>query len=69
MAKLKGLSLLTVLTVSMKTPTLDLIHKGSMQKTNGNALLPAMPMNDTAMGTNVSALQTNYNNFRLFLTR
>ena len=64
MAKLKNLSLLTVLTVSVKTPTLDLIHKGTMQKTNGNPLLAAIPVNDTAMAADVSGLQTAYNGFK-----
>jgi len=64
MAKLKGLQLITVLTVNMKTPTLDLIHKGLMQKTASNVLLSAIPVNDTTMLADVTALQTTYNNFK-----
>jgi hypothetical protein len=64
MAKLKNLSLITVLTISIKDPTLDVIHEGFMQKTTGNALLPAMPVNDTNMNTQVTALHTTYNAFK-----
>ena len=60
----KNISLITVLTISVKDPTLDVIHDGSMQKTTGNALLPNMPVNDTTMNTQVGSLQTTFNGFK-----
>jgi len=64
MAKLKGLQLITVLTISVKESSVDIAEAGQLQHTAGNALLSAIPTNDTAMGTLCTTLLTNYHGYK-----
>jgi hypothetical protein len=59
--ELKNISLITVLTISMKDNNLEVIHDAQMQKTTGNPQLAGIPVNDTTMAAAVTTFQT-YNN-------
>jgi hypothetical protein len=64
MKNLKNISLITVLTLSTRNSTMTIVERGNLQHTAGNAALPAMPTNDTAMAALVGPLLTTYNSFK-----
>jgi hypothetical protein len=64
MAKLKGLQLITVLTISVKDSAVNIAEHGQLQHTTGNPLLAAIPTNDAAMGTLCTTLLTNYHGYK-----
>jgi hypothetical protein len=64
MTKLQGLQLITVLTINVKESAVNIAEHGELQHTSGNALLSAIPTNDTAMGTLCSTLLTNYHGYK-----
>lgn len=64
MTTINNIGLITVLTISVRNSTLDVIATASLQKTSSNPLLPHMPVDDATMLTQVGSLQTTYAGFK-----